>query len=417
MKDKEQTTKALQILMDNAETDFEKHRIEILIQDLQAGEPKVEVIDESHQRFADVIYKKSKSGHFDGSSGIHRAVWSYVNGEIPQGYEIHHKDDDKANNSIGNLQLVTKSEHLKIHYPQKHKAKQKEFICKKCGEKFIAISNGRNFYCPECRHPTKICLECGKQFKPAVGNKATFCSLSCALKHRHKDHREKKNCPVCGKEFEVRKSHINVYCSPECRKIAVLERQEKNYTRICPVCGKSFQSEKKAAKYCSKDCSAARRKIEREQKICQNCGKLFTPRTDTAKFCSTACARASHKYSQSTEPSICQWCGKEYYPLYKNSKSKFCSIACRSNFEYHQNKNGTLQKCLACGKEFLAHKGQKVCSHRCATKWRDMNREPISRLKTCPICGKTFDYGKHKEKIYCSKSCAIKGMWAKRQAK
>ena len=36
-------------------------------------------------------------------------------GEIPKGYEIHHIDGNRKNNSIDNLQLVTIEEHLEIH--------------------------------------------------------------------------------------------------------------------------------------------------------------------------------------------------------------------------------------------------------------------------------------------------------------
>jgi hypothetical protein len=44
-----------------------------------------------------------------------RHVWEQVNGPIPPGMGIHHRDGDKLNDTIENLQLVTKSEHLSIH--------------------------------------------------------------------------------------------------------------------------------------------------------------------------------------------------------------------------------------------------------------------------------------------------------------
>ena len=45
----------------------------------------------------------------------HRLIWKRYFGEIPKGYEIHHKDENKLNNSIENLQLVTRKEHIHIH--------------------------------------------------------------------------------------------------------------------------------------------------------------------------------------------------------------------------------------------------------------------------------------------------------------
>lgn len=44
-----------------------------------------------------------------------RFVWEQVNGPIPVGYGIHHKDENMLNDDIGNLQLVSKAEHLAIH--------------------------------------------------------------------------------------------------------------------------------------------------------------------------------------------------------------------------------------------------------------------------------------------------------------
>ena len=38
--------------------------------------------------------------------GVHQIVWEAFNGEIPEGYEIDHIDDDPSNNSLSNLQLI-----------------------------------------------------------------------------------------------------------------------------------------------------------------------------------------------------------------------------------------------------------------------------------------------------------------------
>lgn len=46
---------------------------------------------------------------------LHNYVWEKHNGSISKGYEIHHIDFNKINNSLENLKLVTPSEHTKIH--------------------------------------------------------------------------------------------------------------------------------------------------------------------------------------------------------------------------------------------------------------------------------------------------------------
>lgn len=46
----------------------------------------------------------------------HRFVWEVVNGAIPKGYEIHHKDKNRTNNSINNLELIESSTHKSNHF-------------------------------------------------------------------------------------------------------------------------------------------------------------------------------------------------------------------------------------------------------------------------------------------------------------
>jgi len=44
---------------------------------------------------------------------IHRIVWESHNGEIPEGFEIDHINNDTTNNSLENLQLLTRRENCK----------------------------------------------------------------------------------------------------------------------------------------------------------------------------------------------------------------------------------------------------------------------------------------------------------------
>lgn len=50
----------------------------------------------------------------------HRFIWEAVNGAIPNGYEIHHKDHNRSNNSISNLELIESSLHKHIHFNGKN---------------------------------------------------------------------------------------------------------------------------------------------------------------------------------------------------------------------------------------------------------------------------------------------------------
>ncbi len=68
----------------------------------------------------------------------YRRIWKEKNGEIPKGYVIHHIDKNRKNNDISNLQLLSKSEHTKIH--KKIKSRNKSILriwfCFKCNEEF-----------------------------------------------------------------------------------------------------------------------------------------------------------------------------------------------------------------------------------------------------------------------------------------
>ena len=46
---------------------------------------------------------------------MHRYVWRFYNGEIKEGYDVHHRDRDRTNNRIGNLEVISKSEHSKLY--------------------------------------------------------------------------------------------------------------------------------------------------------------------------------------------------------------------------------------------------------------------------------------------------------------
>ena len=42
-------------------------------------------------------------------------IWECVNGEKPEGYDVHHIDGNRQNNSIYNLELIEHSEHMSKH--------------------------------------------------------------------------------------------------------------------------------------------------------------------------------------------------------------------------------------------------------------------------------------------------------------
>lgn len=55
------------------------------------------------------LYKSGKRKSFY----VHRVVWEAFNGEIPEGYEVDHKNDCRDINRLSNLQLLTRKSNMK----------------------------------------------------------------------------------------------------------------------------------------------------------------------------------------------------------------------------------------------------------------------------------------------------------------
>jgi hypothetical protein len=50
---------------------------------------------------------------------VARMVWEYFFGKIEEDLILHHKDFNKTNNDIRNLELLTNSFHNVVHYPMR----------------------------------------------------------------------------------------------------------------------------------------------------------------------------------------------------------------------------------------------------------------------------------------------------------
>lgn len=80
--------------------------------------------------------------------------------ELATHEHIHHKDGDKHNNDLGNLELLTSSDHAKEHVIP---AKKRTLTCPACGSEFVRSERyiksklslvQKNFLCSRaCRMP------------------------------------------------------------------------------------------------------------------------------------------------------------------------------------------------------------------------------------------------------------------------
>ena len=183
---------AFETIINAAENDFEMHRIKVLLKDLTAP-PTVEQIDDKHQKFNGVVYNKENKNHYQCKISIHRDIWEYYFGEIPEGYVVHHKDFNPENNSVENLQIMGRDEHMKFHNKNRRRI---ENTCVVCGKKFLVAQKTTQICSEYCRtHAVKYkktCVVCGKEFVAAKWAKTVTCSGTCANRMRWNHRREKE---------------------------------------------------------------------------------------------------------------------------------------------------------------------------------------------------------------------------------
>ena len=427
---------ALATLRANADNDFERHRLDVLERDLTSP-PQAEIIDDTYQRFNGVIFHQNNSGHFTANFPIHRAVYLYYHGDIPDNRDIHHIDHNKANNVAENLQCLTPSEHKHIHNMT---TKPREFVCEICGKKFFStrLDSQNVRYCSkrcnarafkQSHMETRICAYCGKEFSALAINNTQFCSQTCAdnslWDSKWKSRRlQPKICPVCEQKFIPKHTGKQIYCSHHCRNIALLgrnmgvwQKKQEQRRRTCPACGKNFIASRKEQRYCSITCANVFRISKRqtlEEKVCPTCGKTFMPRKGTQVYCSNACAIAKRTARKRLErkEQACVICGKNFTPKYPCSKNVCCSRACGVKLAAQKNKKRVEERqkvCPVCGKMFIPKKGQAFCSRACAGRnySSTKHQSDAEKQRICPVCGKSF-IPSHSKVVCCSRECGAK---------
>lgn len=83
----------------------------------------------------------------DGEVREHRMVWYDAYGEIPAGHDIHHKNGDRLDNRLENLECISHGDHTRhhgwllkwraTHTPWNAGTKTwEEFVCGVCGKDF-----------------------------------------------------------------------------------------------------------------------------------------------------------------------------------------------------------------------------------------------------------------------------------------
>lgn len=179
-------------------------------------------------------YWMSKRMMYDGKARtvrLHVYVWEKYNGKIPDGYHVHHKDHDRSNNEIDNLELIEKHEHLRMHgFEQSEWARQ---------------------------NMLKNAMPAAKEWHHSEAGRAWHSEHGKRVAEKQRDNLITLTCQVCGKEYQTIASQAkrSKYCSNRCKSQARRDKKVDNTMRVCPICGKEFSANKYSpAKYCSEEC-------------------------------------------------------------------------------------------------------------------------------------------------------------------
>ncbi len=124
---------------------------------------------------------------------LHVAVWTAAHGAPPQGYHVHHRDHDRSNNALGNLECLPNGDHQRHHWigrdpiPQRDWATVPDVVveCSDCGAPLRRKRVTAAVACRRCQQrradrkrssAEKQCACCGAAFRTRAGN---YCSQRC----------------------------------------------------------------------------------------------------------------------------------------------------------------------------------------------------------------------------------------------
>lgn len=160
---------------------------------------RVNIISDTIQEFnGERFYLCGNYFQHDGKR-LHRTVYEYFYGDIPKGYDVHHIDENRANNNIENLRLLPSKEHQHIHMAEPKRILQSQNAVKIASEYAKAwhkSKEGRTWHSEHMKEMLRNrkvkeyqCDFCGKTFKtqytyPKGSRK--FCCENCKMKARRR---------------------------------------------------------------------------------------------------------------------------------------------------------------------------------------------------------------------------------------
>src|SRR6185295_18972098 len=185
-----------------------------------------------HQiHFGKKFYKDLKTGYWISTSAkkirAHVWVWERHNGRRPKGFHVHHKDENKSNNDISNLEIIEAQKHMALHMSAPERKQQSSKLAEKIRpltKAWHASEDGRRWHKEQG-------IEGWLKRKSFVG-KCNQCSMEFSSKTYHQD-----------------------FCSNKCKSAWRRKQGFDNIELICPVCKITFKRNKYGKqKTCGRTC-------------------------------------------------------------------------------------------------------------------------------------------------------------------
>jgi hypothetical protein len=193
------------------------------------------------------IWHRYRGGHYATIVRLHREVWEQACGPIPVGFHVHHKNGDKGDNSLSNLELLWHGEHSARHVEAKLGPHRERAL--------------RNAFATRLRNSADrklrglVCAQCGAQYASGARHPKRFCSSRCVEAARSGAFaRQFRKCEHCGQEYFAAK-RVQRYCSRLCNARACAERTVTVRELACARCGAAFSSKRSNARFCTRQCA------------------------------------------------------------------------------------------------------------------------------------------------------------------
>jgi hypothetical protein len=172
---------------------------------------------------------------------LHRHMWEDARGPIPEGHEIHHKDENCDNNTLDNFECLTVKDHRNRHPIVGERLKRQRRHLRRIGPlaaQWHGSPAGRKWHLEHAKRHRfghfdfgiAKCKCCRGKFRKKTSN-ATFCSGACdqryriggpdwrgrRIRGRYARDGEKIRCRACRERFITKWPESTMYCSTQCK--------------------------------------------------------------------------------------------------------------------------------------------------------------------------------------------------------